>query len=229
MTQHGALSDPTDLMVLGKGIVMVAPNDKHGRAINFWDRSRMTKDLAPRDTLVRIIYFTLFNSILFNESAQKRGIVVIENLKGFNIDKCMDRHLSKALAKMLNEILPVKLKAMHVLQSTSWCNVYDIIMPSIKFLMGKDIRQRMLVHACNESIVERALQPYGIQLGCIPEQVGGTFKLSDSMAMLQKNQRELIRRGVEGPRLHNGNVDEGDGRTVEDGGAAGVLLVARGA
>jgi len=78
MTQAGALADEMDYV--RKALAVNLPNDEHGRAVILFDRIRSIAKNAPRDSIVRCFFYVV-QAMSDNEEVQRRGFVLIINLR----------------------------------------------------------------------------------------------------------------------------------------------------
>lgn len=78
MTMNGAMEE--DMEYLNKAIVVILANDKHLRPVVFTDRIRCTKEVAPRDSVVRCFFYGL-QTLAEQQNVQRKGYVYIENYR----------------------------------------------------------------------------------------------------------------------------------------------------
>lgn len=174
MTRDGALSCPQDLDVLQQSLITLTSSDKKGRSVLFVNRSKMTRDVAPRDRFLRVLFYMCHRAILDSESCQRHGVVILVNMKDFDIAKCMDRNLTKSIATLLTEALPIKLKAMHTCFQTTGKSLYDLVLPSVKYVLGRHIRLRLVSHFDGEAVFCSHMEErYGICWRTLPKVLTG--------------------------------------------------------
>lgn len=78
MTLDGAMQP--DVQFLEKAIVLILEDDAHGRAVFYLDRMRCTKEIVPRDSVVRCTWYAS-QTLIEEERYQKRGVVGIANYR----------------------------------------------------------------------------------------------------------------------------------------------------
>jgi hypothetical protein len=78
MTQAGAMAE--DMEYVEKALFVMLPDDDHDRAVFHWDRIRSTRSVAPRDSVIRCLFY-LMQALCEREIAQRRGFVSIINLR----------------------------------------------------------------------------------------------------------------------------------------------------
>ena len=75
LTLHGALATESALMSLG--LAFVLPNDRHGRAVMYFDRTRFTLRVGTREAFLRVLFYMLY-SISLRDNPQ---FVLVLNVK----------------------------------------------------------------------------------------------------------------------------------------------------
>jgi hypothetical protein len=73
MTQTGAMAE--DLEHLRKALILILPNDDHGRPVVYFDRVRCTSGFIPRDSMARCIFY-VGQALCERESTQKGAVLV---------------------------------------------------------------------------------------------------------------------------------------------------------
>ena len=76
-TLSGALVQ--DLEYLRKAMILVLPNDDHGRAVIFVDQIRCSREVAPRHAILTSFWYAL--QCISEQQASSRGLVVISNYR----------------------------------------------------------------------------------------------------------------------------------------------------
>ena len=61
MTIYGAMQDDVD--VLQKGIIHILPDDEHGRAVLFMDRTKMCEPHATEEQIVSVLWTTVLRCL----------------------------------------------------------------------------------------------------------------------------------------------------------------------
>ena len=69
-----------DHEIIEAGIFSILPKDQHGRGVWFFDRVRAIPPLAPRDALLRSMFYSL-HVMAEDVAIQKRGYVCLTNIK----------------------------------------------------------------------------------------------------------------------------------------------------
>jgi hypothetical protein len=87
-----------------------------------------------------------------------------------------NRKLSRYSMALFRDCLPIKLRAIHI------CGAHirvppplQFILPVVKFIAGKHIRRRMLLHTGSDNTVIMGLTKYGLTRSIIPCEVGGDY------------------------------------------------------
>jgi hypothetical protein len=99
-----------------------------------------------------------------------------------------DRKNFKCQMEMINHCLPIRLAAMHYCYG-SRKSALDLVLPSMKLLMGQDLRQRLCLHIGSGQTIADNLEAYGITQ--VHETIGGPVK-SSSAWINQRIQNERL-------------------------------------
>jgi hypothetical protein len=78
MTQSGAMAE--DMEYLNLALFVALPDDEYERAVFHWDRIRCTEAFAPRDSIVRCLFY-LMQASCERENAQRRGFVNVNDCR----------------------------------------------------------------------------------------------------------------------------------------------------
>jgi hypothetical protein len=78
MTQSGAMAE--DREYLEKALAMILPDDDCDRSVIYVDRIRTIRAIAPRDSVLRCLFYML-HVLCQRENTQRRGFVMVANLR----------------------------------------------------------------------------------------------------------------------------------------------------
>jgi hypothetical protein len=78
MTLSGAMA--LDMESMEQALLMKLPDDEHGRRVLHYDRMRCGSSAAPRDSIVRCIFY-MMQVLCSSEGAQRRGVVLVVNYR----------------------------------------------------------------------------------------------------------------------------------------------------
>jgi hypothetical protein len=169
MTLDGAMAnDAQAFKALGDGNYML-PYDKHGRAVYFSDKSRSTNERLTKDEQLRIIWYYVHASIE-DESVQRTGFIMMADMRVTKLSH-FNRAQSIDQFHHVQNVLPMKVRAMHVCHVPYF--VEQWLIPIAKFILGKHLRLRLLVHI--SSTLPKELVKYGFKIENLPVCVGGTY------------------------------------------------------
>lgn len=121
--------------------------DKEGRLV-WWmdleqmDLARIKKDFAPEDHLRAFVWYG--HALMYNESAQKNGMVIVENCAKMGMKDCftmMPMKLATKLDRLTMGVLPVKMQYCYIFESPTWMNVF---MKILGVFMSKKMKERMV-------------------------------------------------------------------------------------
>jgi len=144
MTLDGSMA--SEVQYLEKGIVLLLPDDKHGRPVVFWNRTGSTAAVAPRDSVARCWWYAM-QQIL--NAASTTGYVIIVGAVGYDIYRHFDRILSKRMVS-ISQCMPMSVRAIHTCYG-SGRTVLEIVLPVIKHILGKENRLRFLAHRASSN------------------------------------------------------------------------------
>jgi hypothetical protein len=86
-----------------------------------------------------------------------------------------DRRLSRYSLALFRDCLPIKLRAIHICLPQMKNPPFLFTIPIIKFMAGKRLRRRMVLHSGCEHFVVMGLIKYGLSRSIIPMEVGGDY------------------------------------------------------
>jgi len=189
-TGHGALS-PEAIELLRAGIWVRLPNDSKGRAVVYFDRSKLhiiTSHL--RNAYTQSIFYIF--SALLDESdyVQRKGVVFVANIQHETMK--FDRRIAKATIKLMCcEYLPIRYKAIH-LCLPHLKPPFLWVAPVLKHMCGKYLRRHAIFHYGGIELILLSLESYGLKRNLIPDHIQGGLNVE------LKHKRWLsIRRRIE--------------------------------
>lgn len=120
--------------------------DKEDRFVWWVDMAEMdikkVKSLVPEDSLRYFVWYCHF--LMFDERAQKNGVIFVENLDRCGFIQAMTLvppKLSAKLDRLTIGVLPVKMKKFYMSENPRWMN---IIMAIMSPFMSKKMKSRMV-------------------------------------------------------------------------------------
>jgi hypothetical protein len=119
------------------------------------------------------------------ESVQKRGYVMIKNLKGMDLYLHFDRIIAKKALGIMRDAMPVEMKAYHMCIGSGQ-SVSHLGLPVIKHIAGKDLRLHMVTHAGSDKDLLAEIEVYGLHRPNVSSVIGGTFTHSLYTTWLQQ-------------------------------------------
>lgn len=82
------------------------------------------------------------------------------------------------MSVILLHCMPIKIKALHLLVGSA-NGVMSLVLPSMKQVMGRDCRLRMVVHSGLDSNMVKTLEPYGLTRMNLSDNIGGYVRHAD--------------------------------------------------
>jgi hypothetical protein len=86
-----------------------------------------------------------------------------------------DRKLSRYNLALLRDCLPIKVRAVHICLP-QLKPPFLFVIPVVKFMAGKHLRRRMILHSGSEHLVLMGLIKYGLGRTIVPFEVGGDYR-----------------------------------------------------
>jgi len=150
--------------------------DDAGRPIIFGDPSRMPIDHSSYDvkSMVRTLWYTLHYVLRNDETAQRKGVVIIMFPKHIKFAQ-FNRKLAKMNAESIKGCIPIRLSAIHICHPPV---VFDLIFPVVKVLMGSKLRKKIQLNSgSEEKVLEKFEQKFGMKRNDLPTELGGSLVL----------------------------------------------------
>jgi hypothetical protein len=101
-----------------------------------------------------------------------------------------DRKLSREGLALIRDCLPIRIRVIHLCLPFLH-PPFNFVLPVFKFICGKSIRQRILVHSGSNLEVLLGLENHGIINANIPSVLGGHFNLQAALAEWLVERLEL--------------------------------------
>mmetsp|Transcript_30075 Transcript_30075/g.49929 ORF Transcript_30075/g.49929 Transcript_30075/m.49929 type:complete len:410 (-) Transcript_30075:81-1310(-) len=166
-----------DLRLLQSGVLRFLPNDSQGRRVLFLDATLAHKKHS-RESLLKCLFVMFHQAAILGQNeevttkttttTQSTDVVVVCNYKYYDAAH-FDRKGFKRRMEMINHCLPIKVAAMHFCYGNRK-SALELVLPSMKQLMGPSLRQRLCLHVgCSQAILTESLAKYGIHYPCTVE------------------------------------------------------------
>lgn len=186
MTLAGALKD--DLVALEAGPYRLLPfKDISGRSLLYWEPHLHIRKGYSSDSLRRAIWYTI--EVAAQESiAVDCGIVQLlweRHTSLFDYDPKMH----DAIALYLKTCWPVKMTASHICCPPRI--PIKVLKPIMHFMLGKEMRTRVLIHDVPEHEIAQVLSRFGILNDMLPIHMGGTIRLDQQQWMAERRSIEI--------------------------------------
>lgn len=81
--------------------------------------------------------------------------------------------------------MPIKVKGLHLLAGSA-NGVMSLVLPSMKQVMGKKCRLRMVVHFGTDEKIRESLAPFGITARNVSDALSGDFTHEDFITWLER-------------------------------------------
>ncbi len=107
-----------------------------------------------------------------------------------------DRKLSRNALALLRDCLPIKVRAIHICLP-QLKPPFHFIIPAVKFMAGKHMRRRMVLHSGSEHSIIVGLIKHGLSRSIIPFEVGGDLRWQGFHAEWLANRLLVERRREE--------------------------------
>mmetsp|Transcript_11903 Transcript_11903/g.25783 ORF Transcript_11903/g.25783 Transcript_11903/m.25783 type:complete len:323 (+) Transcript_11903:133-1101(+) len=122
--------------------------DSQGRLVWWCDMGRINikqvkADFTPEDHLRAFVWY--IHALMYNDSAQKNGMVFVQNINKIGMVQCftlMPAKIATKLDRLTIGVLPIKMQCMYMFESPTWINVF---MKVIGMFMSKKMKSRMII------------------------------------------------------------------------------------
>lgn len=193
MTIRGALRD--DREMLEAGFVVQHADDVHERPVLFLDRVGSTlSSLYDRDSWLRVMWY-FFQTLCESPEYQRRGYVLLINLKDYIPHKCNDRIGAKKMFVYVRECWCPRMKGYHATYASHQTPV-KLVEPAIRQMQGKHIRTHLVNHYGFDSENLKALRDYGLLKEHLSHVIGGDFTHDDHLEWLRKREQIELQRAA---------------------------------
>jgi hypothetical protein len=92
-----------------------------------------------------------------------------------------DRKLARESIALLRECLPIRLRVIHMCLPSRH-PPFNFLLPVIKFLLGKSLRRRLVVHHGCDLEILLSLESHGIIRANVPSVLGGHYNLQAELS-----------------------------------------------
>ena len=186
MTIEGALRN--DKEMLEAGFIVKHPDDANQRPVLFFDRVASTKsDLYDRGSWLRVLWY-YFQVLCESEEYQKRGYVLLINLKDWSPHLCNDRIGAKKMFIYVRECWCPRMKGYHATYSSRQTPV-KLVEPAIRHMQGKHIRTHLVNHYGFDSDNLKTIAEYGLRKEHLSHVIGGDFTHQDHLGWLRQREQ----------------------------------------
>ena len=95
--------------------------------------------------------------------------------------KHWDRIFAKRFCHVVRFCLPIEVKGVHIIVGRS-ASFFDVVMPLVKYLLGKEIRLRTVIHRDRHV---PGIEAYGIDRVYLPVDHGGMYKIGEAHSSIE--------------------------------------------
>jgi hypothetical protein len=104
--------------------------------------------------------------------------------------KSFDRKLAREASALLRDCLPIRIRGLHLCLPFRR-PPFNLLLPVIKFICGKSIRQRAVIHHGSHLEILLGLENHGIARANIPPALGGDYNLHAQLTEWLAHRLEL--------------------------------------
>jgi hypothetical protein len=101
-----------------------------------------------------------------------------------------DRKLAREGTALLRECLPIRLRVIHLCVPLRH-PPFNFVLPVVKFILGKSLRRRLVVHHGSDLEILLSLESHGIIRAIIPTALGGDYHLHAELTEWLVDRLEL--------------------------------------
>ena len=206
MTAYCALA--ADQTTLSTNVVEVLPSDECGRAVLYVDLSRLRQQRCASklsdESVLRALWYNVTNFILrerFSTTTCTTGfgtapstastganggqvvqdVVLLFNFRDTDSIHALNKSLLVRMLHLLQDILPIKIKALHVCGPSSNPTFLNDVVTVLKSddSLDKQVRRRLILHGGQSpDKIAASLSEFGLAPESLPVPVGGSFAAS---------------------------------------------------
>lgn len=107
-----------------------------------------------------------------------------------------DRKLAREGIALFRDCLPIQIKVIHLCLPLRY-PPFNFVLPVLKFILGKRMRHRMVIHHGSDLQVILGYEEYGIGRDATPPALGGHWKMDTEFAAWLVERRSLETRREE--------------------------------
>jgi hypothetical protein len=123
------------------------------------------------------------------EAIQKRGCVLLVNMRGYDLYQHFDRIMTKHVL-LICDSLPISIKSAHFCTG-SGKSVVSLVLPVLKHMYGRERRLRLNVHSGSDREVTSQLGDYGLNREHARPAFGGSLYNMQRVDKFLVMQRDL--------------------------------------
>jgi hypothetical protein len=138
------------------------------------DTNSFSDSCRPLSQL-RTIFYVAHTAITDDVSMQMNGLVLVMNVKCFNLLRDFDRLFIRKCTDLFTHALPVKVMAIHLCLASHGRNIFGVILPILKKIITKRFRLHVKFHNGHDSDLLRELKEHGISPESTHKALGGKY------------------------------------------------------
>lgn len=216
---EGALSK-TDIELLKTGFLMLLPHDKHGRAVVFHDRARLTApeylDMATRFRC----FFYILSTAAESESCVDNGLVYLTVYSDRTRKITFDfKALLDGISFVKRQVFPFRTVALHLVMLSKRQIMNKVIPMTMQALQRVDfLTESTIVHSGKSvDVVLDELKGHGFDIEGIPKiPCDGLWTFGCFRRWMEKRGREESRRLAAGTMTQKSSVTTGNDAKRQD-------------
>jgi CRAL/TRIO domain len=157
------------------------------RSLFYVDFGKFTKNIMACEAFVRVMWY-IFHTLMEDVEIQRRGIIFIGNMSGFQLSQFPNQTFLKLLMLYIQECVPVRMSAFHVVNPPM---IVKYVFPLFTVFIKERLRKRFAIHPERDTkLIQRLQNKYTIPSLRLPAGIGGTFELNIEQWMMNRRRIE---------------------------------------
>ncbi len=136
--------------------------------------------------------FYLFQRMANDPAVRRRGFVLVINMR-LTSNQYNQSAMRAGALPFFYDNMPVRWRGIHLINPSAIS--YYVILPVVKYFLGREMRLRLKVHYGSPSEVARSLEEYRLPSIALPQEVGGSVRIDRDawLAARLMEEEQLLR------------------------------------
>jgi CRAL/TRIO domain len=145
------------------------------RSLFYVDFGKFIKTTMAVEALVRVVWY-IFHTLMEDVEIQRRGIIFIGNMSGFQLSQFPSQKFLNLLMLSLQDCVPIRMSAFHIVNPPV---IVKYLFPLFTIFLKERLRKRFAIHPERDTkLVNLLLRKYTIPSHRLPTFIGGKHELN---------------------------------------------------